>query len=244
MPLELLKSTTGRTLIESHRGIQADVPENSWSAIRLGHQLGADLIEVDVQMSRDEVPFLRHNYQLLDGRWCHELLWKELKEIRVENEPLPKLEDVLVWARDADVILSLDLKSIFMAEGKLVKEVLRVLQRTQTKDRVLLLFVDHNELQQVKLAHPEIKVRALLRGRLVCYAEYLQKLGADCASISYGMFRPVDIEQLHALDISIVFGDLWNSNVDLFQRLDIDIFTHGNPVEARRILNRQPPHSQ
>jgi hypothetical protein len=36
MPLELLKSKTGRTLIESHRGVEnGDVPENSWSAINL-----------------------------------------------------------------------------------------------------------------------------------------------------------------------------------------------------------------
>ena len=100
MTLELLKSKTGRTLIESHRGVEGDVPENSWSAIKLGHKLGADLIEVDVQMSQDGVPFLRHNYQLPDGRWCHDVSWNELKELKIEDEPLPKLEDVLVWARD------------------------------------------------------------------------------------------------------------------------------------------------
>jgi hypothetical protein len=30
MTLELLKSKNGRTLIESHRGVEGDVPENSW----------------------------------------------------------------------------------------------------------------------------------------------------------------------------------------------------------------------
>src|SRR5215510_14708269 len=92
---------------------EADVPENSWSAIQLGHQLGADLLEVDVQMSCDGVPFLRHNYQLPDGRWCHDVSWSELMELKIDGEPLPKLEDVLVWARDVDVILSLDIKNIF-----------------------------------------------------------------------------------------------------------------------------------
>ena len=99
MTLELLKSKTGRTLIESHRGIQADVPENSWPAIQMGQRLDADLIEVDVQMSQDGVLFLRHNYQLPDGRWCHDMTWDELKEIRLEGEPLPKLEDVLEIGR-------------------------------------------------------------------------------------------------------------------------------------------------
>src|ERR1044071_8677185 len=208
--LELFKSRTGRTLIESHRGIQADVPENSWPAMQLGHQLGADLIEVDVQMSQDCVPFLRHNYQLPDGRWCQDLLWNELKELQIEGEQLPKLEDILVWAREIGVVLSLDLKTIFTAEGELTKEVIGVLERTNTKDNVLLLFVDHNELFQTKLAYPELTVRALLRGRLAQYAEYLQKIGADCASLSYGMFRQADIEQLHSADISVALRELWN----------------------------------
>jgi glycerophosphoryl diester phosphodiesterase len=238
MGLELLKSLTGRTLIESHRGIEADVPENSWSAIQLGHQLGADLIEVDVQLSQDGVALLRHNYQLPDGRWCHDVTWDKLKELKIEDEPLPKLEDVLLWARDAGANLSLDIKTIFSPEGSLTKEVIRLLERTNTKDKVLLLFVDHNELLQAKLAYPQLTVRALLRGRLAHYADYLQGIGADCASISYGMFRPADLEQIHSVGISVVLGELWNPNVDLFQTLEIDIFTHGDPVEARRILER------
>src|SRR5215216_507041 len=111
LTLDLLKSKTGRTLIESHRGVEGDVPENSWPAIQLGHQLGADLIEVDVQLSCDSIPFLRHNYQLPDGRWCHDLSWNELKEIKIEGELLPKLEDVLAWARDTSAHLSLDMKT-------------------------------------------------------------------------------------------------------------------------------------
>ena len=118
MTLELLKSKTGRTLIESHRGVEnGDVPENSWSAIKLGHELGADLIEVDIQLSRDGVAFLRHNYQLPDKRWSHSLTWNELKELKIEGEPLPLLEDVLVWARDVGAHLSLDMKTFFKPEG-------------------------------------------------------------------------------------------------------------------------------
>src|SRR5215510_8566143 len=123
MPLELLKSKTGRTLIESHRGVEGDVPENSWPAIQLGRQLGADLIEMDVQLSQDGVAFLHHNYQLPDGRWCHEVAWNELKELRIDGEPLPKLEDVLVWARDAGANLSLDIKTFFRPQSILAKEV-------------------------------------------------------------------------------------------------------------------------
>jgi glycerophosphoryl diester phosphodiesterase len=237
MPLELLKSKTGRTLIESHRGVEGDVPENSRSAIRLGHQLGADLIEVDVQLSQDSVAFLRHNYQLPDGRWCHDLPWNELKELKIEGEPLPKLEDVLAWARDAGAHLSLDMKTFFRTEGSLSKEVVRLLERTNTKDNVLLLFFDHKELLHTKLAHPELTVRALLTGRLLNIAEYLQKIKADCLSVSYGLFRPEDIDQIHSIDAALVLVGYWNQTNELFKQYDIDVLSVGSPVDARKILN-------
>jgi glycerophosphoryl diester phosphodiesterase len=239
MTLELLKSKTGRTLIESHRGVEGDVPENSWSAIQLGRQLGADLIEVDVQMSQDCVPFLRHNYQLPDGRWCHDVSWAELKELKVEGETLPKLEDVLAWARDAGAHLSLDMKTFFTPEGILTKEVIRLLEKTNTKDNVLLLFFDHKELLHTKLAHSELTVRALLTGRLLNYAEYLQKIKADCVSVSYGLFRTEDIEQIHSIGAALVLIQYWDQNNELFQQYDIDVLSVGNPVKARKILHRQ-----
>jgi glycerophosphoryl diester phosphodiesterase len=240
MPLELLKSKTGRTLIESHRGVENDdMPENSWSAIKLGHQLGADLIEVDVQLSREGVAFLRHNYQLSDGRWCHDLTWDELKELRIEGEPLPRLEDVLVWARDAGAHLSLDMKTFFKPERSLAKEVVRLLERTNTKDNVLLLFFDHEELFHTKLAHPELTVRALLTGRLLNIAEYLRKIKADCISVSYGMLCPVDIEQIHSMGAAMVLIECWNPNSDIFQQYDIDVLSVGNPVDGRKMLNGQ-----
>ena len=238
MSLELLKSKTGRTLIESHRGIEGNVPENSWPAIKLGHQLGADLIEVDVQMSRDCVPFLRHNYQLPDGRWCHDLSWNELKGLRIEGEPLPGLEEILVWARDSHVHLSLDMKTFFKPQGSLTKEVLPLIERTNTQDNVLLLLFDHEELLHTKLAHPELTVRALLTGRLVNYPEYLKKIKADCVSVSYGMLRPVDIEQIHSTGTALALIDYWNQISDLLHHYDIDVLSCGNPVEGRKLLDR------
>jgi glycerophosphoryl diester phosphodiesterase len=239
MPHELLKARTGRTLIESHRGIEGDVPENSWRAIRLGHQLGADLLELDVQMSRDGVPFLRHNYQLSDGRWCSQLPWSELKEVRVQDEPLPVLEEVLTWAREAGMSLALDMKTFFSPERGLTKEVIRLLERMDMKDRVMLLFMDHHELLQAKLSYPGLIVRALIIGRLANYPDYLQSIHADGVSLSYGAFQPLDVEQIHSIGAFVALNALWNPGTDLFRTVEIDVFSHGNPVEARKILQSQ-----
>ena len=229
------KSVNGQTLIESHRGSVGYAPENSWSAIKHGHRLGADLIEVDVQLSQDGVPFLRHKAQLPDGRWCYQCTWETLKTVQVEHEPLPRLDDVLAWARDVGTYLSLDLKTRFTPEGQLAQAVIDQLVRTGTKECVMLLLLDHQELLHIKKAYPDLMTRALLRGRLHNYPDYLHSIGADCVNIAYDLFRPADIEEIHAAGIAVAMGGLWNLEADIAS-LDIDIFSHDDPAEASRLL--------
>ena len=105
------------------------------------------------------------------------------------------------------------------------------------KENVLLLFFDHEELFHTKLAYPEVMVRALVTGRLVNFADYLRHIKADCVSIPYGVLCPEDIEPIHSIGAAMVLFDYWAQNGALFQRYDIDVFSVGSPVDARRILN-------
>jgi hypothetical protein len=98
------------------------------------------------------------------------------------------------------------------------------------------LFFDHQELFRAKSSHPELAVRALLTGRLFNYAGYLKSINADCVSVSYGIFRPEDIEPLHSAGLAITLVEYWDDNSDYFQRYAIDMLSCGSPIEARKIL--------
>ena len=243
MTFALLQSVTGRILVESHRGCEYRAPPNSWLALETGCRLGADLIEVDVQLSRDSVAFLRHDYTLRDGRWCKKLDWSELATIRVQGENILRLEDVLDWARRIGVHLSLDLKSGFIAEGRLHREVVRLLKRTQTVDRVMLLSWDHVELAQTKKAHPELTTRALIRGRPADLPGMLKAVGADAVSLSYDLVRPDDVEQAHAQGVAVAMVEMWQPDFDLAVRLGVDIVSWGDPNEARKALGYETSRS-
>ena len=234
---ELLHSITGRILIESHRGAELLAPANSWRALEIGHQCGADLLEVDVQLSADGVAFLRHNYTLPNGRWCRDVTWDETARIVIEGESLPRLEDALAWAREVDAKLSLDLKTGFTPAGELTTQVLRVIERTNTADRVMLIAWDHDELVRVKNAHAEIMTRALIRGRLVNLPTTIQASRADCVSLSYDLIRPGDVEQVHALGVAITLAEMWQSDFDFVARSGVDIVSWGDPAEAKRRLD-------
>ena len=230
--IELLRSVTGRILIESHRGAESLAPANSWRALEIGQRCGADLLEVDVQLSADGVAFLRHNYDL------PAVIWDELSRVVIEGEALPKLEDVLAWARDADAKLSLDLKTGFLPEGKLTAEVLRVIERTRTANRVMLIAWDHTELARAKDAHPEITTRALIRARLADLPAALKAARVDCVSLSYDLICPADVEQVHALGVAVTLVGMWQPNFDFVARSDVDIVSWGDPAEAKQKLCR------
>ncbi len=235
MKQELLKSKTGRVLIESHRGAEGLATENSFSALKLGLEAGADFLEVDIQLSRDSVPFLHHNYTLPDGRWCFQTPWDEIRLLANSDSFLP-LEDVLIWARENDACLSLDLKVGFMPENELATEVLALLERTQTLDHVMLISWDHVELLNIKRSYPNITTRALIRGRLVDYTGFLKYTQADAISLTYGVVRSSDVEQVHQAGVAIVMAEMWKPDFKMVRDLDIDIVSWNNPKEAKQML--------
>lgn len=87
----------------AHRGLHSDpdkIPENSLAAFKLAveHNYG---IEMDVQLSKDNIPVIFHDFNL--KRICrlnkkvHDLTYEELKKLRLNqsNETIPTLQEVL-----------------------------------------------------------------------------------------------------------------------------------------------------
>lgn len=87
----------------AHRGLHdndSEAPENSLAAFKKAAAVGFG-IELDVQLSKDGVPVVMHDYTLermcrREGKVC-DYTWEELKTFRLldSEETIPCLEDVL-----------------------------------------------------------------------------------------------------------------------------------------------------
>jgi glycerophosphoryl diester phosphodiesterase len=87
-------------LIIAHRGDSSRALENSLEAFRSALSVPADMIEIDLRMSRDEVLFVMHDKHT--GRTAdrnidiEQATAREISRIRLKNgEPIPALDDVL-----------------------------------------------------------------------------------------------------------------------------------------------------
>ncbi|WP_322907555.1 glycerophosphodiester phosphodiesterase family protein [Paenibacillus campi] len=145
---EILSSfhdSNGRVLIAAHRGDWRHAPENSLAAIQYSIVARADLIEIDVQRTRDGAFVLMHDEtvdRMTDGSGTiAEMTLAELRALRLRqhqggaaqlltNYTIATLEEVMILTRNK-VMINLDKCWVWR------DEVYRVLERTGTVQQTL-----------------------------------------------------------------------------------------------------------
>jgi glycerophosphoryl diester phosphodiesterase len=132
----------------AHRGGVGEHPENTLPAFEHAVDLGFRYLETDVHATADGVLVAFHDEHL--GRTCGidaeigDLSWSELSEVRVEGEaPIPRLGDLLMQFPEAR--FNIDAK----ADGA-IEELVAVIQRTESLDRVCLASFSSRRLRKLR----------------------------------------------------------------------------------------------
>ena len=106
----------------AHRGAGKLAPENTLTAMRVGHAHGYRMVEFDVKLAADNVAFLLHDATLertTSGRGrADALLWRELSRLdaggwhsaKYAGEMLPTFAAVARWARAHGVACNVEIK--------------------------------------------------------------------------------------------------------------------------------------
>ncbi len=98
--------------VVGHRGAPSLAPENTMSSFLKAIEVGADLVELDVQVTIDGVAIALHDEDLSRvagvGLSARRSRFRDLQEIRIKGERIPSLEDVLRTVADrAGVLLEI-----------------------------------------------------------------------------------------------------------------------------------------
>jgi glycerophosphoryl diester phosphodiesterase len=155
----------------AHRGASAECPENTLVAFRRAMELGATMIECDLQLTADGHVVVFHDWSLerttdgsgtLRDRPLAELRALDAgawKDARFAGERVPTLEEALD-ATAGRVGLNLELKSR-RSEGLLALSALRIVQQRAALDRVLFSSFDPGLLERIRDASPEARIAVL-----------------------------------------------------------------------------------
>lgn len=170
-----------RPLIIAHRGDSENAPENTLAAFRLALEKGADGVEFDVQLSKDGVPVVVHDYTLertgdrtesvadLTAKQLGKIdvgSWFALKKRLAVNreyssQTVPTLVEVLDAVSDARGPIYIELKCRDENFGKLAKAVCEVVRESPLMSKLIVKSFKLGAVAVVKFALPEVRTAAL-----------------------------------------------------------------------------------
>jgi glycerophosphoryl diester phosphodiesterase len=161
-----------RPLNFAHQGASYEAPGNTLAAFLLAAEMGADGIELDVQLSRDGEIVVIHDPTLeatTDGRGpVQDWTLAELKRLDAGSwfhrafarEQIPTLQQV-VDAVGHQLLLNLELKTPQVGDDGLAAAVVRLLEENHLLDRVVISSFNPLAIWRVRRRNPWIAVGLL-----------------------------------------------------------------------------------
>jgi glycerophosphoryl diester phosphodiesterase len=201
------KRTQQNLLVIGHRGACGYAPENTIASFEKACALGCDMIEFDVMLSEDGVPFIFHDENLKRttngrgevGRVSAEYIRgldagahfsKKFRDVRV-----PDLKEVILWFANASCQANLEIKPYPGTAQETTQAVLMHLTQYWPRQKPLPLVssFDLDVLYQCRALSPELPLGLLLdkwvkswhdeAKALECYSVHLSKRAASAARV-------------------------------------------------------------
>jgi glycerophosphoryl diester phosphodiesterase len=160
-------------LVIAHRGASADAPENTIAAFELALEQGADGIEIDVHLSKDDHPVVIHDFTLertSDGAGpVRERTVRELKRLDgggwrgrlFRGQRIQTLEEVLERFRDRTRFW-IELKGGSDLYAGIEERVVSLIEIYEVLDRALVQSFDHTALERIRALNREVKLGTLV----------------------------------------------------------------------------------
>lgn len=241
----------------AHRGWSSEAPENTLAAIRLtlAHP-EITMIELDVQLSKDGIPVVIHDFTLSRTTTgiglVTEKTLQELKKLDAGSwfsplflgEQIPTLAEVMQLVKGKKR-LNIELKYTGGEPSQIAQAVIDVIRSYQMEDAVILTSFYHPLLIEIISLAPDIKVGPIMEGMMLSLNDQLQLMRATVLSLHYPYAIAPVIYPLLDHGIEII---AWTVNeivdMQLLQALDARITICTNYPDRWMQINQPPTNSQ
>jgi glycerophosphoryl diester phosphodiesterase len=201
-----------RILRIGRRGASAHAPENTIEAMVKAAELGADLVMLDLQHSRDGVPVVIHGPELsrtTDGRGpVSQQTVGELKKLNAGNgQAIPTLQEAIDCSKEHGLGLYLSLES-----DAVIGAVVDAIRRHGLHDRVGVSSHHPEWLVRIKALDPKITTVVLLDSPDVdavalaraVGAQYIHPVWGRDQARKAGPLTPEWVREVHAAGLGII----------------------------------------
>lgn len=198
-----------RTKIYGHRGTGLYAPENTMEAFCMAYDMGADGIELDVQMTKDGYLVVAHDEEISrvsDGTgFIKDYYLDELRNFHFnKNHPkykgakIPLLEEVLDYFKQKNFLFNIELKNGMFPYTGMEEKVLQMVKDRGMLDRVIFSSFNHKSMVVLRGLEKKVQVAFLLFDKLVYISYYIKEYGVDIVHpVWYQLNEEGLLEELH-----------------------------------------------
>jgi glycerophosphoryl diester phosphodiesterase len=190
-------------VVIAHRGASAAAPENTLAAFRLGADLGADFVELDVQESRDGEVVVVHDSDLMKVGGSPLKIWEAPAEAlravdigsrkgpQFAGERVPTLAEVFALSKGR-VRVVVELKSYGHSE-RLEERVVEIVEAAGVANETIFMSLDHDMTRRLKQLRPSWTVGVLVAKAI----GDLTSLGADFLAVEASLATRAFVRRAH-----------------------------------------------
>jgi len=175
LPVKLYSDNEDGFVVIAHRGASAYHPENTMAAFRAAVEMQAEMIELDITLSKDGILVAIHD-ETLDrttngSGYVSDFTVEELKALDAgswfdedhRGEPIPTLEEVLQFAQDK-IALNIEIKTESvtdeLADG-IEEKAWELVKKYGMEDYVLFSSFDYRAIRHLKEINVDISAALL-----------------------------------------------------------------------------------
>ena len=198
-----LLDDVGRPLVCAHRGDNYNRVDNSYEAFELAAAEQLPWIELDVQITADDVVIAEHDGNLQRhfgiSKAVADLTYDEICQLKFIHVPegtqarITTLEEVLLLAKENDMMVQIETKPSDK-KGGLEEEVLKIVEDTGMHDKIMIISLHSDSIAKMKELDPTITTA---HATMMVWKEYTDVTDADNLSTEIGSVTPTLVKTLH-----------------------------------------------
>ncbi len=208
--------------IYAHRGASGLAPENTMAAFYLALEQGADGIELDVHLTKDEKLVVIHDEDIKrtsNGEGLvAKMTYDELLKYdygywfspEFKGEKIPTLKEVLDFISKNTMTLNIEIKtSPIYYNRKTTELVYKEVKESGLLDRVIISSFDHQATADMKEIDKTVKTAALYGANFLGIEEYLEKNKFDFTHPIHECVTRKIVEKIKSKKIGV---NVWTVN--------------------------------
>lgn len=242
--IELRSKQNGRPLLVGHRGAMAVAPENTFPSFQAGLDGGADILELDVQLTADGKVVVFHDTDLFfksgyPGRVAdHTASFLQTLDVgsyfdeRFAGLQMPLFEDVLAWAKDR-ISLMVELKhGADVFNPNLDRATVELIEDFGMTEQVIITSFDQFAIERVNRMNPRIATSFIYIGRFKNPLDLISGLNVHALSPATDFLTAEEVKLIQDAGYACSPGGFWWDYAKLYE-WGVDTISSNDPAAVR-----------